>query len=161
MSTDSNIAFYLLTPNGLSFTVTEKGFTTGEVALSWLKNVIDPQTKEQSEGGWHLLLLDGHNSHCSAAFLHYAIEHQIAVLAYLPHCTHALQGMFHLYMLQNRLIKCLFAGLDVCGFGPFKAHLTKAKVEHTWFCRGKITKTNILNVILKAFTETFMPTTIK
>ena len=161
MSTDSSIAFYLLTPNGLSFTATEKGFMTGKVALDWLKNVFDLQTKEQAEGGWRLPLLDGHSYHCSAAFLHYALEHQIAVLAYPPHYTHALQGMFHLYILQNRLIKCLFAGLDVCGFGPFKAHLIKAKAEHAWLCKGKINKTNILNVISKAFTETFTPATIK
>ena len=134
---------------------------TGKVALNWLENVFDPQTKEQAEVGWCLLLLDGHNSHCSAAFLLYALEHQIAFLAYLLHCTHALQGMFHLYILQNRLIKCPFAGLDVCGFGPFKACLIKAKAEHAWLCKGKINKTNILNVISKAFTETFTPATIK
>lgn len=40
-----------------------------------------------------MLILDGHSSHYSLEFLEFAIKHNIVVLGYPPHCTHALQGL--------------------------------------------------------------------
>ena len=40
-----------------------------------------------------MLLVDGHNSHYTVAFLLYAREHLIIVLCYIPHSTHVFQGL--------------------------------------------------------------------
>ena len=45
------------------------------------------------EGEYRLLLVDGHNSHYTVAFLLYAREHLIVVLCYIPHSTHIFQGL--------------------------------------------------------------------
>ena len=40
-----------------------------------------------------MLLLDGHSSHHTPEFLRFALENNIVILGYPPHCTHALQGL--------------------------------------------------------------------
>ena len=54
--------------------------------------MFNPQTSElnKSDGVW-LLILDGHNSHCSSNFLNYAASQCIRILCLSPHITHALQ----------------------------------------------------------------------
>ena len=37
--------------------------------------------------------MDGHRLHYTLDLLHYAQEHNIIMLGYLPHCTHVLQGL--------------------------------------------------------------------
>jgi hypothetical protein len=69
------------------------GWTDGELALLWLKNDIDPATKEKAAGEMRVLLLDGHGSHYTPELLEYAVANNITILAYPPHCTHALQGL--------------------------------------------------------------------
>lgn len=64
-----------------------------DVALEWLKTVFDPQTKEKALHHSRVLLMDGHNSHFSLAFLEYSVTNNIAVICYPAHCTHALQGL--------------------------------------------------------------------
>ena len=44
-------------------------------------------------GEKQLLLLDGHVSHFSKAFIEHAIELSIVMLCYPPHSTHLLQGL--------------------------------------------------------------------
>ncbi|THU83787.1 CENP-B protein, partial [Dendrothele bispora CBS 962.96] len=40
---------------------------------------------------WRLLILDGHNSHCTFRFSDFAERHKILVVCLPPHTTHALQ----------------------------------------------------------------------
>lgn len=61
--------------------------------MEWLKTVFNPRTEEKAAGRTRVLILDGHSSHYSLEFLNFAIEHNIVVLGYPPHCTHALQGL--------------------------------------------------------------------
>ena len=43
--------------------------------------------------GTPVLLLNGHSSHYTPELLEYAQDQNIIILGYLPHCTHALQGL--------------------------------------------------------------------
>ncbi|KZP16682.1 DDE-domain-containing protein, partial [Athelia psychrophila] len=53
----------------------------------------DKNTKEKANGRYRLLLVDGHNSHYTRAFLQYARIYKIIVLCYPAHTTHLLQGL--------------------------------------------------------------------
>lgn len=50
-------------------------------------------TREKAGGRTRLLLVDGHNSHFTKAFLDYARTHKIHVLCYPSHATHVYQGL--------------------------------------------------------------------
>jgi hypothetical protein len=68
-----------------------RGWTDTELALIWLMKEFEIQTRDRANGGYRLLLLDGHVSHLSYQFCAFAERHQIIVLCLPPHTTHALQ----------------------------------------------------------------------
>jgi len=72
------------------------------VGLYWLKYGFDPATREKAGGKPRLLLCDGHDSHISAEFVCYCIQHGIFLHLLLPHSSHLLQP------------------LDISCFGPLK-----------------------------------------
>ncbi|KIK50670.1 hypothetical protein GYMLUDRAFT_78436 [Collybiopsis luxurians FD-317 M1] len=69
-----------------------KGWIDGELRLEWLKDFHE-QTKEKANGCTQVLLVDGHNSHYTSAFLHFARAHHIHILCYPAHGTHVYQGL--------------------------------------------------------------------
>src|ERR1700761_1263318 len=100
----------------------EKGYTDGEIGREWIKE-FDMQTRHTATNGEaRLLIVDGHNSHYTAKLLEYAMEHRIVILAYPPHCTHALQGQ------------------DVVIFSAFKNHYTTKFQELERETGEKVTK---------------------
>lgn len=48
--------------------VSENGWTTDAIGLSWLENICIPYTKQYSVGKYSLLIMDGHGSHCTPHF---------------------------------------------------------------------------------------------
>ena len=58
-----------------------------------MKEQFEPDTSQKANGQTRVLLLDGHSSHMSLELLEFAIAHNIVILIYPPHCTHALQGL--------------------------------------------------------------------
>jgi hypothetical protein len=81
-----------------------KGWTDQDLGLQWLIKDFEPQTAARNtSGGYRLLILDGHNSHCSYKFVKYAEEHRIIIICLPAHTTHALQPC------------------DVCVFAPLEA----------------------------------------
>ncbi|KIJ17303.1 hypothetical protein PAXINDRAFT_162195 [Paxillus involutus ATCC 200175] len=46
----------------------KKGWTTGEIGVTWIQE-FDKQTSQKASGKYHLLLVDGHNSHYTRGFL--------------------------------------------------------------------------------------------
>ena len=88
------------------FGSSQKGWTSNALGFEWLVRVFDPIT-QQKLGDAHkdrtrLLICDGHDSHISAKFVAYCIEHNICLFLLLPHSSHLLQP------------------LDVGVFGPLK-----------------------------------------
>lgn len=61
--------------------------------MEWMVKDFDAQTKEKAGGRTRVLLMDGHSSHYTRELLTYAKANNIVILAYPPHCTHALQGL--------------------------------------------------------------------
>jgi len=72
--------------------VSPNGWTDQELGFLWLRDVFDPQTAAiNPTRATQLLLLNGHNSHCSIEFLNFAKSKNIEILCLPPHTTHALQ----------------------------------------------------------------------
>ena len=57
----------------------------------WLRNDFDPATRDKATGEYRLLILDGHNSHCTFMFCKYAVDNKIIIICLPSHTTHALQ----------------------------------------------------------------------
>jgi len=79
----------------------DNGWTTNQLGLQWIRH-FDKVTKSRASGSHRLLILDGHESHCSVPFELYCKENKIITLCMPPHSSHILQP------------------LDVGCFGPLK-----------------------------------------
>jgi IS5 family transposase len=105
-----------------AFAHSDKGFTTDELALEWLRDYFDPWTKSRANGEPRLLILDGHRSHYSLAFVRYARHNNIILLSYPGHSTHLLQP------------------LDIVLFAPLQKAYSDAVAKYTRTSRCGVTK---------------------
>jgi hypothetical protein len=106
-------------------------------------NDFDPQTKEKASGRAHVLLMDGHSSHFTSELLEYAMDNNITILGYPPHCTHALQG------------------LDVVCFARMKASFNEEISMFEETQQHGIKKANFTGTFGRAFVHAFTPNLIK
>jgi hypothetical protein len=90
-----------------------------------------------------VLLLDGHSSHYTIELLEYARDHNITILAYPPHCTHALQG------------------LDVVCFAKAKKDFYEEIRRFEETHHASVTKGDFAGVWGRAFLRSFTPATVK
>jgi DDE superfamily endonuclease len=108
-----------------------------------MKKVFEPLTAKRNTSGRHrLLILDGHNSHCSYAFCAYAEVHDIIILCLPPHTTHALQPC------------------DVGVFGPL-ASSWAAVVNEISRLHQAVTKQSFLKHYSEARRRAMQPSTIR
>jgi hypothetical protein len=120
-----------------------KGWTDGDIALSWLVKDFDEQTREKAQGQTHVLILDGHSSHYMPKLLKHAQDNNIMILGYPPHCTHTLQG------------------LDVVCFARMKEDWKQVINEFETLHRAKVTKANFTSLFGQAYRRAFTQDTIK
>jgi hypothetical protein len=125
-------------PTDWRVAVSENGWTTNEVTLEWLKH-FEKFTRTKTVGGYRLLVLDGHESHHSAAFEEYCCTHNILTLCMPPHSSHLLQP------------------LDVGCFGPLKKAYSR-QIEN--LVRTRITYIS-KEAFIPAFVEAFKATMTK
>jgi hypothetical protein len=62
------------------------------MGIVWLKH-FGQHIESRLNGRYHLLILDGHESHHSAGFESYCKENGIITLCMLPHSLHLLQPL--------------------------------------------------------------------
>jgi hypothetical protein len=96
--------------------VSPTGWTNNELALAWLEHF---DTHAKSVGAYRLLIIDGHESHCSIDFQDRCKEKKIIVLCMPAHSSHLLQP------------------LDVACFSPLKraygdgiSVLARSRIHH-------------------------------
>jgi len=94
----------------------EKGFTTNEIAIEFLRHYI-AHSNAGPHAEWKLLLMDNHGSHDTPAFLELALENKILPYPLIPHLTHCMQpldvGIFQPYKHWHDVaIKEALASLD-------------------------------------------------
>ncbi|KIY48767.1 DDE-domain-containing protein, partial [Fistulina hepatica ATCC 64428] len=128
----------------VAFATSESGWSSSAIAMRWME-IFEEETKEKANNGEdeRVVYLDGHVSHLLPDLLKYAKDHNIKVMGYPPHCTHALQG------------------LDVACFGKmkecWKIALQAFENEH----RRGIRKCEFAEVWGKAYLEAFTPSNVR
>ena len=86
--------------------------------------------------------MDGHSSHYTPELLKYARDNNIIILGYLPHCTHALQG------------------LDVVCFARMKEAWKEEIRKFEDLHRSKVMKGDFTEVFGNAFLKAFTVPTV-
>jgi hypothetical protein len=104
--------------HSIYFSVSPSGWTNDDLGVAWLKQVFDPATKRKARRKYRLLILDGHGSHVTKAFIDYCDDNRILVLVYPPHATHTLQP------------------LDVSCFKPLSQNYSKELIYHNYTTEG-------------------------
>ena len=116
----------------ISISHSPKGWTDQELGEMWIKKDFEPATAAKNvTGGYRLLILDGHNSHCTYGFCKFAADRNIIIICLPSHTTHALQPC------------------DVACFGPL-ASAWKSEVNSASADYVEITKQNLLVFYAKA-----------
>ena len=77
------LSWYESIPPDWMIGVSENGWTTDKIGLTWLKKIFGLFTENRITGKYRLLILDGHGSHVTAEFDRYYTEHFIIIL-YMP-----------------------------------------------------------------------------
>ena len=125
-----------------SISISPNGWTDQELGIAWLRNDFNPATQDKAAGHYRLLILDGHNSHCTFSFCNYAADNKIIIICLPSHTTHALQPC------------------DVGAFGPL-AQSWKRVVTLASQSLIAIKKDNLLFHYHTARIEALKPTTIQ
>ena len=103
-------------------TSTPSGWTNYDISLAWLEQVFVRCTKKKARRGraWRMLVLDGHGSHVTDAFIDYCLKHCILLVVLPPHSTHTMQP------------------LDVGCFKPLASAYSKRLSIHTQRSQGLV-----------------------
>jgi hypothetical protein len=115
------------------------GWTNNNIGLAWLEQVFDRFTKEKAQRKYRLLILDGHGSHVTMAFINYCDQNKILLAVFPPHSTHTLQP------------------LDVVMFKPLSTAYSKELTTHLHNGQGLsvIKKSDFFHLFWKAWVGTF------
>ena len=125
-----------------SISLSPKGWTDQELGEMWMRKDFEPATTARNKTGGHcLLILNGHNLHCTYRFCKFASTHNIIIICLPSHTTHALQPC------------------DVACFGPL-ASAWKSEVNSASADYVEITKRNLLVFYAKARERALKKTTI-
>ena len=125
-----------------SLAASPNGWTDRELAISWIVDDFDALTKAKASGHTCLLLLDGHCSHYTPELLRHAQEANIVILAYPPHCTHALQT------------------LDVVYYVVMKQYWAEEVEKFEEVNKHQVSKEDLPGVFVAAYTWAFTEDTI-
>ncbi|KAF1925194.1 DDE-domain-containing protein, partial [Didymella exigua CBS 183.55] len=129
-------------PLGIIFTGADntiQSWTNNSVGLAWVEQLFDRYTKKKARRSWRLLIVDGHGSHLTMAFIDYCDRHRILLLIFPPHATHVLQL------------------LDVVLFAPLATQYSAAAVSHLHNSQGLlgVHKSDFFRLFYKAWESTF------
>ena len=113
-----------------------------ELGRKWLEADFESNTRARNpNNGYRMLILNGHNSHCTYEFANLCLKHRIVLVCLPPHTTHRLQPC------------------DVGVFGPLALNW-KSQVNMATRQGITITKQNFLEQYHHARARALTPTTI-
>jgi hypothetical protein len=121
------------------------GWSNDDLGLAWIEQVFDRLTKEKARRRYRLLIVDGHGSHITMAFINYCDANKILLVVFPPHATHSLQP------------------LDVVMFAPLSAAYSVELTTYLHHSQGLTTvkKGDFFWLFWAAWTSSFKVETIK
>jgi len=75
------------------FSCNTKGWTSNIHREQWLVQCFEPATRAKANRQFRLLICDDHDSHISAQFVRFCIDHNIILFLLPPHSSHILQPL--------------------------------------------------------------------
>jgi hypothetical protein len=123
-------------------TVSPTGWINNDLALAWLKH-FNAHTKTSSIRAYRLLIINGHDSHCSVDFQDYCKENKIIALCMPPHSSHLLQP------------------LDVVPHSLLKRHYGDGISLLARSCIYYVNKETFLPAFKEAYKKTFTPENVR
>jgi hypothetical protein len=133
----------LALPNDWRIELSDNGWTTDEISLSWLQKVFIPSTNSRVKGKYRLLILDGHGSHLTPQFDQICSQNDIIPICMPPHSSHLLQP------------------LDVGCFAPLKRAYGRLVENHMRDGINHIDKLDFLAAYPQARMEAFKASSIQ
>ncbi|ODM20017.1 hypothetical protein SI65_05003 [Aspergillus cristatus] len=80
-------------PHDWRIELSENGWTTDQIGLSWLQNIFIPATNCCMTGKYRLLILDGHGSHLTPKFDQICNQNNVVPICMPAHSSHLLQPL--------------------------------------------------------------------
>ena len=80
-------------PGDWRFEVNSNGWTSDEIGLRWLQDLLIPSTIGRTKGKYPLLVLDGHGSHLTPKFDEICSQNSIIPIFIPAHLSHLLQQL--------------------------------------------------------------------
>ena len=80
-------------PHDWRIELSDNGWTTDQIGLSWLQNIFIPTTNGHMTGKYRLLILDGHGSHLTPQFDQICNQNNIVPICMPAHSSHLLQPL--------------------------------------------------------------------
>ena len=119
--------------------VSPSGWSNEAAGLGWLKQVFNRFTKRKARRKYRLLIVDGHGSHLTMAFISFCDREKIMLAVYPPHSTHTLQP------------------LDVVCFKPLAQNYSDELTDHLHKSQGLVPmkKGDFFRLFWAAWVKTF------
>ena len=121
-----------IAPDDWIFSFNKKGWTSNAHGFQWLCRCFEPSTQKKAHSRYRLLVCDGHDSHITAKFVEYCMDHKIILMVLPPHTSHLLQP------------------LDVGVFGSVKSALSNQCKRYTQAHVRRLQKAEWLTAYVKA-----------
>jgi hypothetical protein len=80
-------------PRDWRFEVSDNGWTTDPIGLSWLEDNFIPYVVKRRCGAWSMLVMDGHGSHLTPEFDSICMANNIVTICMPAHSSHLLQPL--------------------------------------------------------------------
>ena len=108
-----------------SFTASENGWTSNELAVEWLTKLFIPRTQPEDKNQYRLLVLDGHGSHITDEFMYTCFKNNVYLLFLPAHTSHILQplDLSFFFIPSRRLIESMHKGYMSKPMLPYSASL--------------------------------------
>ena len=119
------------------FACNSKGWTSNEHGFQWLKRCFEPSTRDKANGGYRLLICDGHDSHITGEWIGHCMDNNIVLLILPPHTSHLTQP------------------LDISVFGPLKKVMASKIVPLISTGISRIQKVEWLSAFVQAHAQVF------
>jgi hypothetical protein len=121
------------------FTTSASGWSNNDVGLAWLEQVFQRCTKKKARRKYRILILNGHSSHLTRAFIQYCDRHKILLMVFPPHSTHSLQP------------------LDVVVFAPLLTSYSSQLPQYLHASRGlvPVAKADFFLLFWAGYTDSF------
>lgn len=117
---------YLNDERRSQFATSANGWNDNGLGLDWLQEHFHPLTEKRRRGKFRLLILDGHDSHCTLQFVNFCVDNKIILLYLPPHNNH------------------LVRPLDAAVFQPLGKSYTMFADDHSQFCGRFISREDFI-----------------